>query len=213
MRVLLFGLVLFLSFEVLSGQDTEPDTEADIIFCKTNASESKGILQIQIELPEKDLNSYTDLFLETDAGTFHSKNRIFKVPLTKLLERRRRNLVANFWLVAIGTNICKVVLDLNDVRSKLISNHLKSIDSKKINLRDFEYISNGMDFEEVASYFGHPGEEVAYYFEYPGEEILKSEDIEDDFIFGRAWKNADGSQLIVLFMRNQVFSKNHVGLK
>ncbi|MDI7165920.1 hypothetical protein [Leptospira santarosai] len=202
MRVLLFGLVLFLSFEVLSGQDAEPDAEADIIFCKTNASESKGILQIQIELPEKDLNSYTDLFLETDAGTFHSKNRIFKVPLTKLLERRRRNLVANFWLVAIGTNICKVVLDLNDVRSKLISNHLKSIDSKKINLRDFEYISNGMDFEEVAYYFGHPG-----------EEILKSEDIEDDFIFGRAWKNADGSQLIVLFMRNQVFSKNHVGLK
>ncbi|EKR89707.1 hypothetical protein LEP1GSC163_0189 [Leptospira santarosai str. CBC379] len=211
MRVLLLSLVLF-SIAVF-GQDTDPDAETDIIFCKTNASESKGILQIQIELPEKDLNSYTDLFLETDAGTFHSKNRIFKVPLTKLLERRRRNLVANFWLVAIGTNICKVVLDLNDVRSKLISNHLKSIDSKKINLRDFEYISNGMDFEEVASYFGHPGEEVAYYFEYPGEEILKSEDIEDDFIFGRAWKNADGSQLIVLFMRNQVFSKNHVGLK
>ncbi|WP_017860511.1 hypothetical protein [Leptospira interrogans] len=205
MRILLISLLISIGTAIL-GQDTESDTEANLVFCKTNASESKGVLQIQIELPENNLNSNSELFLETDAGTFPSKNKIFKVPLSKLLEGRRKNLVVSFWLVTVGTDICRVTLDLNNVKSKLISDHLKSIGSKKISLRDFDYISSGMDIEEVISYFGHTG-----------EEILRSESViegaGDYAVFGRAWKNSDGSQLIVLFMQNRVYFKSHVGLK
>ncbi|TGK10386.1 hypothetical protein [Leptospira stimsonii] len=169
--------------------------------CTFEAIESRGNIELQVNLPKSSELDNKNLTLITEIGTFPMYRNRFKIPFAKVLEARRNNLIAE-WSLQSGQNaLCNIEIDLQQIRSPLLYKHVMNLGSKKINIKDYHYITTGMTIEEVTLYLGKDGEEEL------------SSEVDGYTSIGLSWRNPDGSNLTIIFLNGKVFAKNHIGLK